>query len=1199
MNQSDYNNEAAHYYTSDGNTTVVGVVFSSTKVKQLEDFLRHPISNGSLAIIIMQYEIDINIFLSLDDFKNLTSMNVVYAKDEMDIEKNCIYLLPLGVDMEIRENKLFLVEYPANADQSMSVNRFLFTLANRYGSKAIIVVFPGQGIDGTRGIDAVNIVNGMVIIATRKSPKSSFLSTTATLMEPINYLLEPSEIPSHISEHLSFYNFLKQYSENPTDDEWSDLFVILKQNTGIDFSYYKENSILRRIRRRMEVQRMNSLTEYNQFLNNNAEEIVALQKDLLIGVTHFFRDPEAFEVLAERVLPAIIEKGLVEKQIRIWVAGCSTGEEAYSLAILIKDLMDNYKADVNVKIFATDLDNDAIQYASRGIYSEDISKRVAPEQLKAYFMPIGNQYQVNKEIRQMVIFAQHNILKDPPFIQLDLILCRNVLIYLHSEIQRKVISLFQHSLNPDAFLCLGPSESLGKLEYLFTTIDSKWHIHQSKDVGEWVPANYFEVENKLNPKRSSFKNKVYNRLKETDRILKLDIVYAAMLEEYVSPFIIIDENDEIVLINGHASTYLVISKGKPNHHLLKMLPEDLSIPIRTALHRVRKEHAEVIYKDIMLRDENGNHAIHLTAKPMILQSISHNLTILFFEDVGISQNQVINDNTNQQPTTKYVDIASNIHGHIDDLEQELFQAKESLQTVVEELENTNEEFQMTNEELIVSNEELQSTNEELQSVNEELMAVNNEYQYKIKELTELNNDINNFFASSNVATLFLDTKMNVRKFTPAVLDIINLMDQDIGRSISDISHNLKYDNWLSDTHQVFNTGIAFEREVQSHRGKWFILKIFRYHAVDHSNLGIVVTLIDITAIKQAADELRVLSYAIEQSPVCIIITDTSRNIKYVNTQYTTQTGFTADELIDTKLSLTSDRLSKDEIEDIWTHAIEGVKWSGELLNNTNKRETYYESASILPIRNERQEITHVLKISEDMTERNEAREMLLQSEMLSVVGQLAAGIAHEIRNPLTVLKGFTQLIESETENKNYLEIMQSEFQRIESIIDELLLLVRPRPALFDKIDVTHILNNVILLMETQARLKNVEIITKFSLPSPIVNCVQNQLKQVFINVLKNGIESMPNGGYLIVTLKWTAEDAIAISITDQGVGIEQENIPKIGVPFYTTKEHGTGLGLVVSHKIIENHKGNLVLKSMVGKGTVVDILMAAEPHSIK
>jgi two-component system CheB/CheR fusion protein len=1069
-NESDQTNHSLKEFT------VVGIAVSPLKLEALKQFLDHLDVVRGLSFVIAQLGSTKSRAIQIKQLSKHTEKKIFLAENQMELLSDCIYLVPPQHDIVFRAGKIYLTECSTNSKSpNMPADRFMKALVKSFGGNAIGILLCGNGIDGTRGIAAIAEVNGLIMVEEKNTDKPIRLTGSDIEIDRTDYILSPQEMPNHIIEYMEFY--MNQTKES-IEIELKTLFSIIKQASGTDFSVYKQASVMRRIQRRMGILQIEYLKEYNIYLSHHANEVALLQKDLLIGVTEFFRDPVAFSILADKMVPAIFERQRLEKQIRVWVPGCSTGEEVYSIAILMRKYMEESKETFEVKIFATDLDKDAIKTASKGIYSQDISKNVQPELLEAYFTFDGIHYKVNKEIRQMVIFAQHNLLNDPPFIQLDLISCRNLLIYLQAEAQRKVISLFDVSLKSEGCLFLGPSETLGSLTNLYIPLDNKWNIYKHKENKRLftVSSVVGDSENEI---KLLHKNKIINRLKETEKILKLDTIYTKLIEEYVAACIIVDENDDIIHINGDANQYLSIPKGKPTLNLFKMIPEYLSIIIGTALHKARKEKKDVIYRDVTIKDSHKGHSIHLNVKSFTINSTKEKLMILFFEEAE-KQGESDGENIKEEDKIQLsFNSKGNINKDIESLDQELLLAKDSLQVLNLKLETSNEELETSieelgtaNEQLIVANEELQSTNEELQSGNEELVAVNNEYQFKIQELTDLNTDMSNFFNSTKIATIFLDGKLNIRKFTPAATNEIYLQEKQIGLPIGDLLHNLKYEHLATDARRVLLTGEPVENEAQSLNGEWFTIKILPYLTMDNLKEGVVIT--------------------------CVNITDQRRT-----------------------------------------------------------------------------------SLSEETAKQNGVLELMHISEMLAVAGQLAAGITQEIRNPLLSLKEFTKSSES----------MTSELDRIEAMINDLLILTPPLKTRFANIDVVDILQDVIMLLEPQALLKKVEILVKFSVPTLIINGVQVQLKQLFINLLNNGIDAMPQGGNMIVKVKVDKGKTAVISFSDSGTEIPKRKLPKLDESAKPTRENGEGLDMMVNYKIIESHKGSITFNSTPGKGTVVEIML--------
>ncbi|GMX62278.1 hypothetical protein Elgi_20820 [Paenibacillus elgii] len=947
---------------------------------------------------------------------------------------------------------------------------------------------------------------------------------------------------------------------------------LLNKACGIDFQNYKRSSLIRRIERRMGRLNLAEIEDYARLLTDEPDELLALGKDLLIGVTHFFRDPQAFETIQKKVIPAIAESRRHERHIRVWVAGCSTGEEAYTLAMLFHQFNERSAEPYSVKIFSTDLDKDAVAAASQGIYPEAAMTSLPKPWMRRYFTRTGDLYHIDKDIRKMVVFAHHNMVEDPPFSRLDLIACRNLLIYLQSETQQKVLSMFHFALNPDGFMFLGPNETIGRLTHLFVPYDRKWNIFRQQPPPGPGPLFASEIDrgnseaSRTRPMAAAKRG--HRQSKDLQSFMKTDELYTAFVDEHMPPCMVIDENNEVIHLSGNVNPYVTLAKGRPSWNIYKIVEGRLAVAIITAIQKVRKENRTVYYKNMKVSSPEPPTSVNLIVKPFSLKNKKFDkLVLVLFEKPEHFGNPV--------RAADEFEVEPNVNHRMIELEQELRQAEESLQATIEELE---------------------TSNEALQATNEELATVNSEYQFKLQELSEANDDMNNFLITANIGTVFLDTNLCIRRFTPAITKEINLLEVDCGRPLGHISHNFDDDGIVRDAQNVLKTLIPVEREIRSRSGLWYSMRVLPYRTSDHVIKGIVLTFADITELKSANEQLLKLSYAIEQSPSVTVIADAEGKIQYANPKFTEMTEFQMAEVAGSSLrELNHWNASSTSFEEIWSMLSSGHEWKGELECRRKNGPNYSESVKILPIKDQDNRIIYYVKIAEDITERKQTEELLRKSEMLSAVGQLAAGIAHEIRNPLTALKGFTKLMGSGGQHGNYLSIMADELERIEEIVGELLVLAKPQAIDFLPKSVASILHDVIMLLETQAIISKVTIETDIEDELPLASCVENQLKQVFINVLKNGVEAMSGGGTFLVKAEKSERGSIRISFIDQGCGIPESKLAKLGQPFYTTKNKGTGLGLMVSYKIIENHRGSMTITSKEGVGTTVVIELPAVP----
>ncbi|MCM3784975.1 PAS domain-containing protein [Neobacillus mesonae] len=1165
---------------------VVGIGASAGGLEALEAFFDHMVPDSGMSFVVVQHLSPDYKSLMAEILSKYTTMSISVAEHQMEIVPNHIYLIPPRKTMTIREGKLQLADSVKQSAINLSVDDFFVSLAAEYGERAVGIILSGTGTDGSKGIVEIKKAGGLVIVQDGQSAKFDGMPSSAKMTGKVDDILNPKDMSEKLLQHVrafGVYPLAGDQERMSTEQFIQIIFEKIKEESGIDFTYYKRNSVLRRIERRMAMNNVPSIQEYMTYLEDHRNELTSLRKDLLIGVTNFFRDAEAFQIIYDKVLPRIFEKKSYSKEIRVWVAGCSTGEEAYSIAILLKKYAEQLEDDYNIKIFATDLDKESIEYASQGIYSQSNIHHLSEEDVDRFFIRDDDMFQVSKDIRKMIIFAPQNIIKDPPFRNLDLVTCRNMLIYLQPEMQVKALSLFHFALNPEGFLFLGPSETLGRYASHFEAFDRRWNIFCHKngkaESDSEAESQSFSMEGRASSYHN-YKKAAVTAVQPREQIQskRPGDLYTMLAEEHISPGMIINHHNDVIHLIGPINEYLMLTQGKPSWNIYKMIDQNVAITVSSGIQKVRDMMQNVVYPALRVNTNQGDRLIDLHIRPFSLKNKAYEkyVLLLFEEPQHLKQAEEI--------VMEPVHIDNTLKMRIFELEQELQRSEESLQATVEELETSNEELQATNEELVAANEELQSANEELQSVNEELVTVNTEFQFKIQELTDVNNDMNNFLGSTRIGTIFLDKRMCIRRFTPAITKEINLMDVDYGRPIQHISHHFKYESLVDDAQHVLKTFEPFEKEIQSQDGTWYSMRILPYRTVDNFTSGVVLTFVNITDLKAVNEELLKLSYAIEQSPSMTVITDVRGKIEYANPKFTEVTGYTLEEAKGQDLSCYSH--NDFSIREVFKTALGDDIWKGEILSFRKDGEEFWESVKMIPITDKKGEIIHFVKLSEDISERKNAEEMLRKTEMLSAVGQLAAGIAHEIRNPLTALKGFTKLLSKKESGNAYIDIMLTELDRIEQIVSELLVLAKPQAVQFTEHGLEPIIQDVIMLLETQAIMNNVEI-TAICEPDVKVMCVENQIKQVFINVLKNAIEAMPGGGKIHISVLLNEQGNIMVSFVDNGAGIPEAKLARIGEPFYSTKDKGTGLGLMVSYKIIENHQGTIQIESEEGKGTVV------------
>ena len=852
-------------------THYIGIGASAGGLEALQDLFANTPSNTGVAYIVVQH-------LS-PDYKSMmpellsrhSNMPIQQVSDSTELLADHIYLMPARNNMMIADGKLLLTDAVPDSQPPMPIDFFFKSLAQNYAHRAVGIILSGTGSDGTRGVKALKEAGGMVIVQEPDSAKFDGMPRSAVNTGFADLVLEASEIGASLVKYfkhpLIAGNTPKDHEDEDDNQVYEEIFSLLKKQSSINFSQYKASTVARRIERRLSINQLNSLNSYHRLLLESPKELHTLNKELLIGVTRFFRDETMFDYIQEKVVSDLVHGAMARDQcLRIWVAGCSTGEEAYSLAILFKEYIESKDLDCKVSIFATDVDSNAIAEASTGWYTEDIKFDVNPERLERYFETRPGGFQIIRAVRESVIFASHNMLEDPPFSNIDLVTCRNVLIYFQQGAQKRVLSSLFFALRYKGYLWLGPSESMGELKSHFDQISERNKLFQ-KVSNQRVPIG-------TNPPGLTMPGRLNNQVamqpfSSNTRSLKnttssiLSVVQERLLREFVPASIVMNENFDAIHVYGDVSQFVrPISAGKISNNINDIIHDDLSVAVSTALYRCEKCQEDIFYKDVSLSDHDGNR-------------ISIDLSVFFIRsgerDSPLSpvnyvlQFQIVDENSgsDQRYATTF-DAAESSRQRIMDLEAELVKKQEHLQVTIEELETTNEELQSANEELMSANEELQSTNEELQSVNEELYTVNSEYQEKISQLTEANDDLDSVINATNIGIVFLDESLAIRKFTEVANQYINLMETDVGRPFHHLSHDLKYNELINDVAKVSSSGEALEKAVYTNQDSAVLVRILPYrNSGGRISKGIVLTLTNISrqrfveaALGKAQAELR-------------------------------------------------------------------------------------------------------------------------------------------------------------------------------------------------------------------------------------------------------------------------------------------------------------------------------------------------------
>ncbi len=1183
---------------------VVGIGASAGGLDPLVRFFDNLPKDTGMAFVIVQH-------LS-PDFRSLmdellarhTELPIHLVEDGMPVEADHVYLMPAKKEMIITGGRFLLSDRDRQQELALPIDMFLRSLAQDCGSRAIAIVLSGGGSDGSRGIRHVHEAGGLVLAQDLESAQFDGMPKAAMETGVVDHALPPQDMPRVLLErardgHPS--GRLPVATEPPEARGLDAIYRVLESEFGLDFNHYKPSTVTRRIERRLGLAQSSNIEEYLTRLRSEREELDALYRDLLIGVTQFFRDPQAFQLLEEQVLPEFLTREPHDAPLRFWVAGCATGEEAYSLAILVQDLMARH-GERPVKIFATDVHRGSLELAAAGTYGEEAVANVSRERLVRYFTHSGSTYQVVPELRQMVVFAQHNVISDAPFTRVDLVTCRNLLIYLQPPAQQRVLSAFHFALSRGGVLLLGPSETIGPLADGFEILDKHWQLYRKAA----------EVRTPVDARRTAtFSVNARVGLPSVPparhALGQLLSVYDALLEEAMPPSLLLNERGELIHSLGGASRFLRVRDGRQSLEVMDLVDAELKMILTGGLKRTLTENSPVVFNGV--RVGSDDQVYRVTVRRIAGRAAGTRHVIASFETTGTTPGRAA-----ARPIQIDVDQVS--QQQLAALEAELGTTKESLQAAIEQLEASNEELQTSNEELQSSNEELQSTNEELQSVNEELYTVNAEYQRKIAELTELTNDMDNLLASTEIGTIFLDGQLRIRKFTPQIVDTFGLLPHDVGRPIETFTHKMNHPGLVEDLRRVLASGRAIEHDFADGQGRSFFLRLLPYRAKGVID-GVVITLIDVTGLKAAEDALfherYLLNSLLATVPDAIYFKDARGRFIRCNEAMAVRLG--VDRPSET-IGKTAFDLPAQDVAMAMHREDQSVLRTGQPQHYRLERRVTadgieaWDMVTRLPLVDPGSGIVGVIAIFRDVTEQVRAKSKI--DEEVRRRDQFLAMLSHELRNPLGAVVSATAMLKSHGNDGRVparpVEILERQSAQMARLLDDLLEASRVTQNKIQLrrrvVDLRTIAAEAADAVRAQMQERNLEFSAVLD-PEPLwVFGDSARLQQIQFNLLSNAVKYTPRGGAVTLEVARERDGSAVIRVSDNGAGIPPKLLDSVFDLFVQAKhtldhaDGGLGVGLTLVRALVQLHEGTVTAHSDGdGKGSTFTVRFPLASHA--
>ncbi|TMI33473.1 chemotaxis protein CheR [Candidatus Bathyarchaeota archaeon] len=1084
--------------TRDDSFPIVGIGASAGGLEAFTQLLQELPSAINMALVLVQHLDPTYKSLLTELLSRTTKLAVEEVTDGTRVKPGHVYVIPPNTTMTISKRVLHLTPRVEVDRRHTPIDQFLASLALQEKSRAIGIILSGTSMDGIHGLRAIKDEGGITIAQDEKSAKYYDLPRSAVAAGCVDLILRPQDIAQELVR-LSQHPYVP-YLETETAEKLlpqSDLdkiFGLLRKATGVDFADYKHATIKRRILRRMLILKTSKMQDYLNNLKTNPGELSSLFQDILINVTGFFREPQTFDALKQEVFPSIMKKRSVDDPIRIWIPGCSTGEEVYSLAICLVEYLDHSPVHPLIQIFATDVNETVLEKARDGVYAASAS--ISAERLRRFFVGTNGSYQVNKSIRRMCVFAKQDVTADPPFSKLDLIICRNLLIYLGPALQKKLLPIFHYSLKAAGFLVLGDFETVGEFDNIFKVANKRFKIYSKRPVVTRKPLDFsttYIAERRVG--KPGVNRPAESQVPEPDVFKEADRI---LLTKYTPASVIVNSELEIIQFRGRTGSFLEPAPGKASLNVLKMAREGMMTDLRNALDRAKRSGETVRKEAIAIRSDGKYLDVNLEVVPLKTNRAQPSFLVSFEEILPKPASPVALGRAGREKSRKER-RAEDLK--VVRLQHELSATKDYLQSIIEDKEAANEELKAANEEIQSSNEELQSTNEELetakeelQSTNEELTTVNEELQNRNLELTQVNNDMTNLNASTNVPVLMTGSDLRLRRWGPLADKLFNLKPSDLGRPIFDINLGFQIPDLKETINEVVDNVIIKEIEAKGPQGHWFLVRIGPYRTADNKIEGAVLAFVDIDRLKQGEAKLRARS---------------------------------------------------EHLEDL-------VEERSRMLSNTTR---------------------------------------------LAAIGETAGMVGHDLRNPLQTIINTIHLAkeamkansastpEKDPRVGSALETIREQADFMNKIVSDLQDYAKQAKPTFVEYDMQRLIDDSLSSIPVP---KAVDVSSSVETGFPKLRVDPGLLRRAFTNIITNALQAMPDGGKLKIRA-WTSQNIAAVSFQDTGIGIPEDVKAKMFSPLFTTREKGVGLGLAVTKRLIESHKGEIKVFSKVGEGTTLTV----------